>query len=48
LVSHQVPRAQNKAEVTIPAKLAVQSELFLVAPEGDQVIGSKMAGYDED
>jgi ribosomal protein S18 acetylase RimI-like enzyme len=36
----------NKAEVAIPAKLAVQPELFLVALAGDQVIGSIMAGYD--
>jgi ribosomal protein S18 acetylase RimI-like enzyme len=36
----------NKAEVAIPAKLAVQPELFLVALEGDRVIGSIMAGYD--
>jgi ribosomal protein S18 acetylase RimI-like enzyme len=36
----------NKAEVAIPAKLAVQPELFLVALDGDQVIGSIMAGYD--
>ena len=34
----------NKAEVAIPAKLAVQPELFLVALDGDQVIGSIMAG----
>lgn len=36
----------NKAEVAIPAKLAVQPELFLVALDGNQVIGSIMAGYD--
>jgi ribosomal protein S18 acetylase RimI-like enzyme len=36
----------NKAEVAVPAKLAVQPELFLVAVKGDQVIGSIMAGYD--
>jgi ribosomal protein S18 acetylase RimI-like enzyme len=36
----------NKAEVAIPAKLAVQPELFLVALDGDEVIGSIMAGYD--
>jgi ribosomal protein S18 acetylase RimI-like enzyme len=36
----------NKADVAIPAKLAVQPELFLVALDGDQVIGSIMAGYD--
>jgi ribosomal protein S18 acetylase RimI-like enzyme len=35
----------NKAEVAI-AKLAVQPELFLVALDGDQMIGSIMAGYD--
>jgi ribosomal protein S18 acetylase RimI-like enzyme len=36
----------NKAEVAIPAKQAIQSELFLVALDGDQVVGSIMAGYD--
>jgi ribosomal protein S18 acetylase RimI-like enzyme len=36
----------NKAEVAIPAKLAVQPELFLVALDGDLVIGSIIAGYD--
>src|SRR6266849_6956068 len=36
----------NKAEVAVPAKLAVQPELFLVALDGGQVIGSIMAGYD--
>jgi ribosomal protein S18 acetylase RimI-like enzyme len=36
----------NKAEVAIPAKLAVQRELFLVALDGALVIGSIMAGYD--
>ena len=38
--------AWNKAEVAVPAKLAVQPELFLVALDGDRVIGSVMAGYD--
>ena len=36
----------NKAAVAIPAKLAVQPELFLVALDGDTVIGTAMAGYD--
>lgn len=36
----------NRAEVSIPAKLAVQPELFLVALAGGQVVGSVMAGYD--
>src|SRR5215831_11910836 len=36
----------NKAEVAIPAKLAVQPELFLVALHGDRAIGSIIAGYD--
>ena len=36
----------NKAEVAVPAKLAAQPELFLVALHGDLVIGSIMAGYD--
>jgi len=36
----------NAAEVAVPAKLAVQPELFLVARDGAQVVGSIMAGYD--
>jgi len=36
----------NRAEVAIPAKLAVQPELFLVALNGDRVIGCIIAGYD--
>jgi ribosomal protein S18 acetylase RimI-like enzyme len=37
---------QNRAGVAIPAKLAVQPELFLVAADADEVIGTVMAGYD--
>jgi ribosomal protein S18 acetylase RimI-like enzyme len=33
-------------EISIPAKIAVQRELFLVAAHGDRVIGTTMAGYD--
>ena len=36
----------NAAAVAIPAKLAVQPDAFLVASDGDLVIGSIMAGYD--
>ena len=36
----------NAAEVAIPAKLAVQPDLFLVAVHQDKVVGSIMAGYD--
>ena len=36
----------NRAEVAIPAKLAVQPDLLLVALDGKQVVGSVMAGYD--
>lgn len=36
----------NRAETAIPAKLAFQPDLFLVALEGGAVIGSVMAGYD--
>jgi ribosomal protein S18 acetylase RimI-like enzyme len=36
----------NRAEVAVPAKLAVQPELFLVAMDGDTVVGSVMGGYD--
>jgi ribosomal protein S18 acetylase RimI-like enzyme len=37
---------QNRAGVAIPAKLAVQPELFLVAADADEVVGTVMAGYD--
>jgi ribosomal protein S18 acetylase RimI-like enzyme len=33
-------------EIAIPAKIAVQRDLFLVAVHGDLVIGTTMAGYD--
>ena len=36
----------NRAEVAIPAKLAVQPHLLLVALDGDQIVGTAMAGYD--
>lgn len=36
----------NAAASAIPAKLAVQPELFLVALDGANVTGSIMAGYD--
>ena len=36
----------NRAEVAIPAKVAVQPELFFVAVEDGAVIGTAMAGYD--
>jgi GNAT superfamily N-acetyltransferase len=36
----------NAAEIAIPAKLAVQPDLFFVALDGDQVVRSIMAGYD--
>jgi hypothetical protein len=36
----------NAADVSIPAKLAMQPELFLVALDGDLVVGSTIAGYD--
>jgi ribosomal protein S18 acetylase RimI-like enzyme len=38
--------AWNRAETAIPAKLAVQPELLLVAISGGRVVGSAMAGYD--
>ena len=37
---------RNRAEVAIPAKLAVQPELLLVALDDRQVVGTAMAGYD--
>jgi ribosomal protein S18 acetylase RimI-like enzyme len=36
----------NRAEAAVPAKLAVQPELFFVAVAGYSVIGTTMAGYD--
>jgi predicted N-acetyltransferase YhbS len=36
----------NRASVAIPAKMAYQPELFLVAVDDDKVVGSVMAGYD--
>lgn len=36
----------NRAENAIPAKIAFQRELLFVAVDGDEVIGSLMAGYD--
>jgi ribosomal protein S18 acetylase RimI-like enzyme len=33
-------------DVAIPAKIAVQPDLFLVAVCGDRVVGTTMAGYD--
>ena len=37
---------RNRAELSIPAKLEVQPDLLLIAIDGDQVIGTAMAGYD--
>lgn len=36
----------NRADVAIPAKLAVQPDLFLVAVDGDEIAGAALAGYD--
>jgi ribosomal protein S18 acetylase RimI-like enzyme len=36
----------NRAEIAIPAKLAVQPDLLLVALDGGEVVGTAMAGYD--
>ena len=36
----------NRAKVAIPAKLAVQPELFLVAIAHERVVGTVMGGYD--
>ena len=40
------PQPWNAPEITIPAKLAMQPDLFLVAIDGDEIIGSILAGYD--
>lgn len=37
---------RNRAAEAVPAKLAAQPELLFVALNGDEVIGSIMAGYD--
>lgn len=36
----------DRAEVVIPAKLATQPELFLVAIAADSVVGAALTGYD--
>ena len=36
----------NEAQVAIPAKQAVQPELFLLAMESKRVVGTVMGGYD--
>jgi ribosomal protein S18 acetylase RimI-like enzyme len=36
----------NLAQVAIPAKLAVQPELFLLAVDNSDVVGTVMGGYD--
>jgi predicted N-acetyltransferase YhbS len=36
----------NQAEAAIPAKVAMQPELSLIASDGNRAIGSIMAGYD--
>ncbi|MEA2824519.1 MAG: hypothetical protein QOF03_1001 [Alphaproteobacteria bacterium] len=40
------PQPWNAPEITIPAKLAMQPDLFLAAMDGGQIIGSVLAGYD--
>lgn len=37
---------RNRAEVSIPAKLAEQPELLFVALDQGRIVGSIMAGYD--
>lgn len=37
---------RNRAAQAIPAKLAVQPDLFLVAEDDEIVVGTVMAGYD--
>lgn len=36
----------NRAALAVPEKMRVQPELFLVALDGERVIGTVMAGYD--
>ena len=37
---------RNRAAAAIPAKLAIQPELLLVALDGEALVGTAMAGYD--
>lgn len=39
-------RSWNNPHLDIQRKLTVQPELFLVAVEGDEIVGTVMAGYD--
>ena len=39
-------RSWNNPHLDIQRKLTVQPELFLVAVDGDDIVGSVMAGYD--
>ena len=41
-----VTRSWNNPHLDIQRKLTVQPELFLVAADGDDVVGTVMAGYD--
>lgn len=41
---HDAPR--NHAASVVPKKIAAQPDLFVVAMEGDRVVGSALAGYD--
>jgi ribosomal protein S18 acetylase RimI-like enzyme len=36
----------NRAETVIPNKMATQPDLFVVALDGDEVVGAALAGYD--
>jgi ribosomal protein S18 acetylase RimI-like enzyme len=39
-------RPWNAPEIAIPMKMSVQRDLFLVALDGDMVVGTAMAGFD--
>lgn len=39
-------KPRHRAEIAVPAKLAFQPDLFLVAHDGGRVVGSIIAGYD--
>ncbi|UCE36718.1 MAG: GNAT family acetyltransferase [Thermoplasmata archaeon] len=38
--------ARNRPQLSIDKKLSVMDDLFFIARDGDQVIGTVMAGYD--
>ena len=46
LAGHRADASWNNPHLDIQRKLTVQPELFLVAVDGDDIVGTVMAGYD--